>query len=109
MKDINKMENYSIEDIYRVVEEMLTDKFPDAKERMEIVDLMGQQIIREAFMQILFEAPDTQIGEGANIVRELIDKKDAIGLAKECQRIGIDVGKIFTDTASSVLKTVLSD
>lgn len=107
--NINKIQNYSIEEIFDLVDKKLTDKFTDPAERVQIVDIMGQQIIKEAFMQILIEVPDVTEGERANKVREYMDKNDSVNMAKECVRLGVDVGKIFAETAESVLKTVMED
>lgn len=107
---IKKIENYNIEDVFKVVDQRLSTKFADAAERVEIVNLLGEQIIKESFMKILLQAPDVKVGEaGYNQIREYMDKNDPVNLAKECERVGVPVFEIFSETADSVLKTVLED
>ena len=106
----NIIKDYSVEEIYNLVDQKLSTKFADPAERVEIVSLLGEQIIKESFMKILLQAPDVKLGEaGYNQIREYMEKNDPVNLAKECERIGVPVFEIFSETAESVLKTVLEE
>ena len=89
-----------MEELYKKLSEMLTEKFPDAAMRDEAIATMGEIIINESLIEIIESITDE---EQRKAFVDAVNSEDSDEAEDIAERAGVDIFAIMQKKSEEVL------